>query len=643
MSFHTLMREIAVLVAFLNIIVLGAYIIIHRKNPEKRARTINGLLIIGVVMFMALMASSLSSNFHESTVNLTKESMSDMSASNLHMDESDMSNMKKIEMGYIERTAIDMLNIFVNSLKSLRTYLLGEDISLSEILLEADPLPIVDMKIEINDRGSTIDLYVLVVQFAMTFASIYIYKTAFHGMKMAYDENEETIYREQMLKWFYGIILVAFIPPVLTAFGNLLNQSFIPFRAIKSAISYNEIFMMGTEYFGVVVPMAQLYIMYIEFKMWFLLITRIVFINGMYVGLPVAIVLWMISSKFKGMEVMISTLLRFLFMPVMYMLSLAVTSLVIKAIGADNVFVVIAVLSTIYTLAERFLESFHIMPNLRDSSGAITSIMAGAAMSMMMLRSSRSSVGGNAVSSGASGGGGGIMNFARSAGNKFVNSNSTMKSAYQSASNVIGQSKGLQTAGAAMKNTGSAMRTVANMTGSAMSSSFVRAGAGLAAGASLTAISGNPVLGAAGFKAASGAVGATGRGLSGLGSKPAASTGPSNQGRNPVDSGQSQTESQDTGGRGRARGAQNNTNSSARRNSQLNRSKSAASSGSSSQGRNAAYSGQNQPGSQDTGGRGRVRGLQNSSNGSPGRNSKLNRSKPVSNFNNTDLKNHSRR
>lgn len=515
MSFHTLMIEIGLIIFFLTLTTTGVYLIIHRKNPEKRQRIINGLLIAAAAMFIAVIAQTLSIQMNESTVQFSQEMLENTPSESRLIIQSDMSNLKPLEMGYVQRTAIDWLNAIADSLKTMRIYLLGEDISISKILLKANALPLVNMEVNISETR-TINLYILVIQFAMTFSSVYIYKTAYHGMKMAYDENEETVFREQILKWFYCILLIAFIPPILTAVGALIDTAFIPFRAIKNVISYDELFTMSEEYFGIAVPVAKIYVMYIEFKMWILLLMRVVFVNGSYVFMPVVIVLWAISSSFKGVQVIVSTLLSFLFSPFMYMLSLAVTSLVIKAIGADNVFVVIIVLGTVYPLADKYLESLHIMPNLRNSAGAISAMMAAGVMALTMMRS------GNKTSSSinnVAGGGsvmGGIMNFARASTSRVMNNSSVARNTVNAASNIIGQSKGLQAAGSMVKNAASVTQKTANIAGRMMSSPVGRHGAGIMTAAALTAVTGNPALGIAGYSGAASLTGAAGRGVTGM-------------------------------------------------------------------------------------------------------------------------------
>lgn len=304
--------------------------------------------------------------------------------------------------------------------------------------------------------------------------------------------------------------------------------------------------------------------------MWLLLKARIVFINGSYVATPIAIVLWMISSKFKGVEVLLSTLLRYLFMPMMYMISLAVTSLVIKAVGSNDTFIVIALLATVYQLAEKLMESFHIMPNLRDSSGAIASVVAGAVMTMMVLKSTGGANGARGPGPAPSPGGG-LMQMAKNTANRVVNSNSTMRSAKQSVSNIIGQSKGLQTAGSMARSSSTALKMTGGVAGKVMSSPLVRGGAGILAGASLTAVTGNPALGIAGYTGVSGILGGAGRGLSNFSSR-----GPSGlpAGGGPGNINQANPSGASPLERGRASGNGNRMNGQVRRNSNLQRERS---------------------------------------------------------------------
>lgn len=538
MSFTTLIREISMIIAFLSTVTVGVYVVINRKDPDKRAKAMKGILTIGVSLFLVMFATSISSMLNSATLELTSDNMITGSQSSDLTYGNTNSTLVPLEVGYAEKTAISILNYFVDGLKQLRGHLLGEDISLASLLMNAKGFPLVDMNMKLSKGiGRTVNLYTLVVTAVLSFTSIVMYKTAFSGMKMAYDENEEAVFRDQLLKWGQLIILIAFAPAIMPALGKMIEVSMMPLRAVKDIISYNEIFNMTEEYFGLIIPAIKMYIMYIEFKIWILLLTRVVFINGCYLGTPIAVLLWAISTKFRGAEVLLSTLLSHLFMPMMYMISLAVTAVVIRAVGADNVFVVIVILGTVFSLSEMFLSFFHIVPNLKNSTGNLAGLMAGALMVMTMIKSSNNiSSAMNSSSSGTTNNSG-VIGGARSHLSSMISkgASSTAQSIKQSVSSVIGVSKGLSGSSGAASKVGSAIKTVASAgskvggtakniasigskiggtAGKVLSSGVVKTSAGLAAAVAATAVTGNPLAGAGAFKGVSALTGAVGNGAS---------------------------------------------------------------------------------------------------------------------------------
>ncbi len=469
---------------------IGIYLILYRKDEVKRARLLKGIpiaigasVIIGFSFRITTALSDLMTGLYKTA-----------SGSEAVAHELDTLRPMAGDVGFTERLISGIVGYLVESVLYLREIILGNDISISEIIFSAKTNPLIAMRVPLTG-GGFINLYELMMAIASIIILLLVIRTGFMALKLSYDETQGSYVRENLERWISVPVLIAIAPIFIVAFTGIVGELLSLFALMDFSGSYADIYGLETSDYGLGVAIAQLYMLYVEFKLYIIMLSRDFILNALYLIAPVAIALTGHPKEFTAFNSLLGTLIKFLFLPFIYGLAYTIVMVVLSTHPkGNNPIMMIIGLGFIFTIADIFILILAVKQSSQASKagdGGASRMIAGAAMTTMAIARHSGSSSKTRINSTMTG----------SKSDQVINA--SLSSLKQSAtSNAIrladkvGLDKGLIKAG------GDTFGIAGNLLGRALTSSPLRMTTSLGAGLVATAATGNPLAGAAAYGAA---------------------------------------------------------------------------------------------------------------------------------------------
>lgn len=406
-SIFTKFQLYMVVALLVTILVIAAYMIIYRKDEEKRTKAIQGIpIVIAAVVIMTLMIP-LTIGMHRISEQLNEKISHDMSTDIYSSTET--LTEKGEEPSFAEKAFIVIIDTITSSLVELRGLLYGTDMSLQKALFEDSGQILVNLDVSWGNANSgyqTVNLYTIILGTTYLFMLIAVGRVALKTLKVAIDEKETTELREQIMQL---LILPAFIimAPGFVRVLWLINSSMMMFigdidftQLTTPEYSVFDKEFTGLKY-GLSASIARIFMFFIEFKVWFILIQRKAMLNALYIIIPLAITVNAIGKEFDSLNMILRQLIKYTFIPFFYGIAYIIVLLLVRGTETGgNIMVHIVYYMILFTIADILAALFMTVGRGQDKPSGIGS-MGGAGMAMagatalMGIASSMASKGGS--------------------------------------------------------------------------------------------------------------------------------------------------------------------------------------------------------------------------------------------------------
>jgi hypothetical protein len=502
---------------------IGMYLIIFRKDEEKRSKAVGAIpLIIAAFVVMSLMLPITTG------INKVLSESQGLIHHNMNTEtynEQTILEKKDTEATYIEKTITVIFDLLTSSLVEIRKLIYGADMSLEKMLFEDSSRILVNLNVQW--QGKPVNLYNLMVNMVYIFILFILTKIALTTLKSAVDEKEAVQLRETITDLVLLPIMIVIAPMFVNALWVINREIVFALGLIDfTVLQAPEFEAFSSEFtaanYGIKAAIIRLFMFFIEFKVWFVLLLRTAMLNGLYILLPVAITINIIGQQFDTVNQILRQILKYTFIPFFYIIAYIVVLLLARGLpSGGNIIVQIALYMIMFKMADTLAAIFILVSNTQDRPSGISSGGKGAGIAMaavstvMMLAGGKSASGaGKAAGNTASGaaqqtGKSAVSNMAQSIKNSSfgtamsnqVSKNATNIAQKIGASNptMITAAKGIamraQQAGNTARKVASGAKMVGQVGAQVGGSKMVRGAAmtGMALGA--TAATGNPMAG----------------------------------------------------------------------------------------------------------------------------------------------------
>jgi hypothetical protein len=497
----------AAVMIFVSIITVSIKIFMNKTNSEKRVEAMKGLLF--VVLGVAIVSSGVFIT-QLVTTNLDNVMVDTAHPEGTNVIYSEDFAQSTSDPGWLMGTIIDMGQGFVNIVDDIRTSIIGEDLSLMEMILQGSTNPLMNMNVWLDGTGIT--YYALTTSFAFLILLYGVLRIGILTIKGAVNDTVRTEAKEQATLLIECLLLMIMLPTIVDLILDLTGT-------VLDGIS-NYTYNLGSSSFatfdgaaaGLVGITVQLYIMYLETKLWVILLLRMVLINVFYIFAPIAIALSGANKSFTSTTMWFNVMLKYLLLPVYYGFAIMIISKLRYVLpNGENPIVLIILLGSMFSIVN-ILQTLVQMRSVGGggSGGNLNAggagMIAGAAMAMTAVMRMGKGNGGSPPSVSQGGGGSNTSTKAgfkqigkalsNSKGGKAVSNNSKVQSAVAK----IGQASArvASVASNASNSFGGQMAGGAFKVGKAVATSApVRGVAGAAVGVGAAVITGNGGVGAA--------------------------------------------------------------------------------------------------------------------------------------------------
>lgn len=371
----------AAVMLFLGLVATGIKIAINKADSDKRVDAMKSILwvVLGAIVVINAMAFAgiLTRDLHQTveTVGHPVENTTMSGGESFEYDPSDE--------GLIVSALLDAGGLFVDTAISIRDSIVGEELSLMEYLFD-NTNPLVNMRVP----GSGSDLYAVMVGYSFI---IYMYGFINIGvtlMKSPISSQARIEAAEQGRLLISASIMTILAIPTFQLLCIVTDDLLSIVNGGIGDIGSSAINGFNRDTAGLTGIIAQMYMAYLEFKIWLIFMSRAVVINVFYVLTPLAFAIYGANRNFETTAAWFNVMIKFIFLPFYYALILLVITMILNQMpNGDNPVVIIVLYGTVFSVANMIKTMFQLnsiggrMQQDANTGGA--GLMMGAGMVMM--------------------------------------------------------------------------------------------------------------------------------------------------------------------------------------------------------------------------------------------------------------------
>ncbi|QUI25904.1 hypothetical protein HZI73_26185 (plasmid) [Vallitalea pronyensis] len=495
-----LAKLFAYIMSFLSIISIGVLIMINRKDPEKRKKAIQGLFYVCIAAFVITSAYYITNNINGligKFANDINHNFSGGSTGGITAPTTD------IKIGFGEGILIGIIEFAVTSFRVMREWILGADISIQNVLFNIEENPLVNLNVPLKN-GTTVNLFNLILVSSAVFIYIMVVRTGHSIINFATDERKGAEVREYLLSWGLIIIYIASAPAFVYVMLALSNYLLGLINQIDFNNSYAAVYDMDARDYGVGVSIAKLYMIYLEFKLWTIMIFRKIVLNGFYALAPIALIVGQLK-EFNASNVWLNIIIKFAVYPFYYAFAFVISTVVLNGMpNGDNPIVIIIVYGMIFKLVDIIITVFtvhKVQENARNNTPGGATMMGMVAYAITTFVRMNNSKGGKTFN-GTSNATSSTQNNTTTTGSKVFSAiTSYASNAVKNTANKIGVSKGLvDGVSHGLSNGAKYGGIVGGALGKAVNSNITKTALAVGAGMAVASVGENPLTGLAAFQ-----------------------------------------------------------------------------------------------------------------------------------------------
>lgn len=366
---------------FFGVTATGIKLYIFRSDNEKRVESMKTLLwvVLGAIIIINAMAFAglITNGLHETveTVGHPTENTSMSGGSEFEYDPAGE--------GLIVTALLDAGALFVDTAISIRDSILGEELSLMEYLFD-NTNPLVNMRIP----GSSMSLYASMVAYSFI---IYMYGFINVGaslLKSPLSSQARTDAAEQARLLIYATIMTILAIPTYQLLCIVTDDLLTIVNSSVGDIGASAISGFNRDTAGLTGIIAQMYMAFLEFKIWLIFMSRAVVINVFYVLTPLAFAIYGANRNFETVSAWFNVMIKFIFLPFYYAVILLVITMILEQMpNGNNPVIIIIMYGTVFSVANMLKTMFQLnsiggrMQQDANTGGA--GLLMGAGMVMM--------------------------------------------------------------------------------------------------------------------------------------------------------------------------------------------------------------------------------------------------------------------
>lgn len=335
--FISILQIIGAAAVFVSLAILIFRMIMYKDNADKRSIVMGsfGKFLVGVIIIGSLgLIVSFLFGYLSDLSTFTGSPFVDASA-----------NASKGTLGSNDITAWTKVGsddgggILSNALGSFITYIAQGIISLFGLKPIGELIGAQTVTIFTTPEWAVLKgMYSVITVPAIIFLSIMVFKTGFDYLMGAINPKEAILARENLMRWFLTIIMLAFgfsFCELVIALANLVTQTLNTSMLSGIGSQYNfDQFIKGAK--GFTGGIIALYFSYITLRINVLFIIRDITLAIFIVFTPLAITFWGINKNINAFSVWLGELLSNAFMAFFLSLSFMVFNALLIALRADS-------------------------------------------------------------------------------------------------------------------------------------------------------------------------------------------------------------------------------------------------------------------------------------------------------------------
>ncbi len=315
---------------FLVSLIIVAITLMFKKRKEDRSEFIKQILALVIAAFIVISASSISGTLNYIIGNMTYEVNGNSGGEHetIEIEEHE-------ERGFWQK-GIDAIFIYIADAAEIAKKILvgtSDSIGIRAMLKKSAENPLADYNVP-TKSGGTVNLYLIILNGTSFLTFLMIINTAYKLMKYSWNPSKREEVINALSKWAYVIVIIASMPALFASTVKIMDIIMRMFSEIN--LDYTLNVESNLSEYGLLWAILRIVMIYIEFRVFILMIYRTFVINAYYLTSPVAVYLWGVSDNFTAANGWLNGILINVFSPIAYELTFILATVIIRMFYSNN-------------------------------------------------------------------------------------------------------------------------------------------------------------------------------------------------------------------------------------------------------------------------------------------------------------------
>lgn len=315
---------------FMISLIIIAITLMFKKGKEDRSEFFKQILALVIAAFIVISASSISGTLNYIIGNMTYEVNGNSGGEHetIEIEEHE-------ERGFWQK-GIDAIFIYIaDAAEMAKKILVGtsDSIGIRAMLKKSVENPLADYNVP-TKSGGTVNLYSIILNGTSFLTFLMIINTAYKLMKCSWNPSKREEVINALSKWAYVIVIIASMPALFASTVKIMDIIMRMFSEIN--LDYTLNVESNLSEYGLLWAILRIVMIYIEFRVFILMIYRTFVINAYYLTSPVAVYLWGVSDNFTAANGWLNGILTNVFSPLAYELTFILATVIIRIFYSGN-------------------------------------------------------------------------------------------------------------------------------------------------------------------------------------------------------------------------------------------------------------------------------------------------------------------
>ncbi len=422
--------QIMAVVFFISLIIVAITLML-RKGKEDREEFIKQILALVIAAFIVFSSSSISGTLNDIIGNMSYEVNGNSGG-----EQETIEIEEQEDRGFWQKGIDAIFIYFADAAEVAKQILVGtsDNIGIRAILKKSTENPLADYNVP-TKRGGTVNLYAMILSGTSFLTFIMIINTSYKLMKYSWNPSKREEVINALSKWAYVVVIIASVPAMFASAVKIMDIIMGMFGEINLDYTLNvELNLSGN---ALIWAILRIIMIYIEFRVFILMIYRTFVINAYYITSPIAVYLWGVSDNFTAANGWLNGILINVFSPLAYELAFILATVIIRMFYSGNAIASIIVMLFGLTIGDaikgivNYKMTGNVLGGVQDVKNMTRGVF-GTMMTVMMLSRLGKSIAGSKIFQNSAGKSGtntnappsGASSSSESRGNSFRNNTS---------------------------------------------------------------------------------------------------------------------------------------------------------------------------------------------------------------------------